>query len=171
MACQDSGKRRTAAGQKPRGGDPGAKRGGGRKARDLQRQQNRRPRDHPVPRKTPKSCSCSRTCLNRVPSAIQSRKHQEERLQKRFWKHRAEDSLEKKGTSPRFSSPEPPCTGPHPSLASSKAFVPVSTHWLQYSLKRIALEMDPLKKATCRQRSAPSSSFPSLQDISAFPHL
>ena len=27
---------------------PGAKRGGGRKARDLQRQQNRRPRDHPV---------------------------------------------------------------------------------------------------------------------------
>lgn len=123
------------------------------------------------PRKTPKSCSCSRTCLNRVPSAIQSRKHQEKRLQKRFWKHRAEDSLEKKGTSPRFSSPEPPCTGPHPSLASSKAFVPVSTHWLQHSLKRIALEMNPLKKATCRQRSAPLSRFPSLQDISAFPHL
>lgn len=63
------------------------------------------------------------------------------------------------------------CTGPHPSLASSKAFVPVSTHWLQHSLKRIALEMNPLKKATCRQRSAPLSRFPSLQDISAFPHL
>ena len=76
------------------------------------------------PRKTPKSCSCSRTCLNRVPSAIQSRKHQEERLQKRFWKHRAEDSLEKKGTSPRFSSPEPHARArTHPSLLQRLSYL------------------------------------------------
>lgn len=123
------------------------------------------------PRKTPKSCSCSRTCLNRVPSAIQSRKHQEKRLQKRFWEASGGRLSGEERNLPALLLSRTTCTGPHPSLASSKAFVPVSTHWLQHSLKRIALEMNPLKKATCRQRSAPLSRFPSLQDISAFPHL